>query len=268
MKIMSSQSWWGSLSLVLFFSSCTVIRTAHPDPVDVGLIKNKGEGHITAYVDANDETAGLGGSFLISPADNFLVGAGFGTYTYKIFNRSLDLFDILYDVDRDAGQLSGYKGRLNAGFYKNFGPSGTHYIEAMLTATSGRQDLQLSFGTNDTSFMRIRYNPYSIGIQFAAGKNRESLRFLGGIKGQAVFFGKDLPLVRTRLARESSPNSFFLQWFFNARFGKGPVKANVQCSLGYNITAILYTASFDPITSLSLGIQYNFGRKKTTEFKL
>lgn len=258
----------GFLPFLLFFSSCTVIRTAHLDPVDVGLIKNKGEGHITAYVDANDETAGLGGSFMFSPADNFLVGAGFGTHTYKVFNRSLDLYDVLYDIDRDAGQLSGYKGRVNAGFYKNFGRVGTHYIEAMLTATYGTQDLQLLFGTDDTTFARFRYNPYSIGIQVAAGKNMEGLRFLGGIKGQTIFFGESLPLNRNRLDLESSRHSLFLQWFFNARFGKGPVKANIQCSLGYNITAISYTASFDPVTSLSLGIQYSFGRKRTTEFKL
>ncbi len=267
MKIINTKSLQSVslLALLITLGGCTSVRNVHNDGVDLGFFKNKGEGNVGLSFDINDETAGVSGNVMFTPADNILIGAAISTYSYKIFNDGIAPSDPNYDVDEDNGQLKGYKFRGNIGYFDNFGRSGTGYLESMLTLAYGNNDLRLGGDGQPNEYLHYDYSPFSIGIQVGAGKNMEQVSLMGGLKFQRFLFDKHVPGYRSSFNDTYLVNGVSLiQIFYGMRFGGGPIKGNFQLGISFNPNDYDFVV-LEPIPSLSFGVTYVFGRKAKTE---
>ena len=251
--------------ILITMQSCYTVRNFHNDGVDIGFFNEKGEGSVGVSFDINDETAGASGNFMISPADNLLVGAAISTFSYKVFNSdSNDDNDL--DLYEEDGQLKGYKFRGNIGYYNNFGQSGTGYVETMLTVGYGHNNLKLIEDEVTGTFQNFNYSPFSIGIQAGAGKNMKKVGVMGGIKFQRYFFDQRIPAYRTSSETYVVNGVSFFQLFYGMRIGGGPVKGNLQIGLGIDAQQ-LEEFGIEPVPNFSFGISYVFGRKVKAEEK-
>ena len=249
-----------SIIMVLNLSRCVSVRTFHNDKVDIGFLKNKGEVNFGASFDTNDETSGINGNVMFSPAEHLLIGAGYSFFSYNFLHREHDANDPGFDEDEDKGQLEGYKLRANIGYYNNFGREGTNYLETMFTASYGQNHLKLGVDGSNSGFNFYEYRPFSIAGQIGIGKNLDNIAFLGGIKLQYYNFQEQIPLVRDGGEPSTTDGIVIGELFMGARFGNGPVKGNVQISISNNLTSAFYDS--EPIPAVSAGISFVFGRKK------
>lgn len=253
------------LFILMTLQSCYTVRNFHNDAVDIGFLSGKGEGSLGVSFDINDETAGASGNFMISPAENLLVGAAISAYSYKVFHNDNDDLDD-FDLYEESGQLKGYKFRGNIGYYNNFGPSGTGYVETMLTLGYGKNTLNLIEDDVDLTFQTYEYNPFSVGIQLGAGKNMKKVGLMGGMKFQRYFFDQKIPAFRTNDELFLVNGVSFLQLFYGMRFGGGPVKGTMQIGLGIDPEQ-MEEFGIDPIPNFSFGVSYVFGRTVRAEEK-
>ena len=123
MKKISLISVFPLFLFILFgLSSCQTVRNVHNDAIDMGFLKNKGDGNTNLVFDVNSKTAGINGSVIYSPAENVLLGAGISAFSYKLFDDNSEYNDL--NLVEDVGRLKGYKARANIGYYDNFGQSG------------------------------------------------------------------------------------------------------------------------------------------------
>lgn len=253
-------------TIILMLQSCYTVRNVHNDGIDLGFFNSKGEGSVGVSFDINDETAGASGNFMISPANNLLIGAALSTYSYKVFHNGSNT-DNDFEFNEDDGQLKGYKLRGNVGYYNNFGRSGTGYFETMLTLAYGGNNLRLNNDAGTGILESYDYNPFSVGVQVAAGKNMKNIGLMGGMKFQRYFFDKQIPVYR------SGDNLFlvdgisFFQMFYGMRFGGGPIKGNMQIGIGINPKDEDFLIEPDIIPHFSFGVSYVFGRKVKAEEK-
>ena len=248
------------LLLLLPFISCKTVRNVHNDAVDIGFLKNKGEGNAGLGFDINTKTAAVNGNFMISPADNFLLGAGFSAFSYKIFDDNSEADNNI--IVEDVGKLKGYKARANIGYYSNFGESGNGYFETMVTGSYGSNELLVS-DDDDPNNAPVQYNydPFSFAIQGGIGRNSERIGLMGGLKFQRYLFGKQIPAYQNYDEDVISVDGVSVfQLFYGMRFGSGPVRGNFQINLSINPND--YDDSLvEPYPSLSFGVTYAFGRK-------
>ena len=252
--------------IITCMSQCVVVRNFHNDKVDIGLLKDKGEGHISASFDTNDETSGVNAGFIYSPAEHLLIGAGISSFSYKYLHREKNANDPNYDVDQDKGQLKGYKVRANIGYYTNFGRDKTSCLESIITGTYGKNDLKLGAQLSDIGYQIFTYNPISVSAQVGLGKNMKSIGFIGGIKFDYYNFQQEIPIIHDSYAASLSDYVSIIELYMAVRAGKGPLKANLQISVSNNLTSAFYDS--EPIPAISAGVSFVFGRKRITEMSL
>lgn len=253
------------LALIITFSmsQCVIVRSSHNDRIDLGFMKNKGEGSIGGSFDTNDETSGLNAGVMFSPVEHLLIGAGVSTFSYRYLHRESNIDNPNFDFDDDKGNLKGNKFRVNLGYYLNFGADKTNYLETMLTGSYGNSNLKLAYDGTPPEFEYYNYSPVGIAAQVGLGKNLDAFGFLGGIKFQYYDYQQPIPLIRDSNSSGLSDDLSVLEVFMAVRFGKGPVKASAQLIFGNNLSAAVY--NLDPIPAASIGIHYVFGRKRITE---
>lgn len=262
MKKISLISVFPLFLFILFgLSSCQTVRNVHNDAIDMGFLKNKGDGNTNLVFDVNSKTAGVNGSVIYSPAENVLLGAGISAFSYKLFDDNSEYNDL--NLVEDVGRLRGYKARANIGYYDNFGQTGKGYFESMLTLAYGSNVLRLVDLYNpDNLIFKYKYDPFSFGLQFGVGRNSDNVSLMGGLKFQRYLFGKQIPVYRNyNDAIITVEGISIFQIFYGMRFGKGPVKGNFQINVSINPND--YNDSvIEPYPGFSFGVTYAFGRKK------
>ncbi len=248
-----------TLFSITFLESCFVYRAVHIETADVGFFKGKNEGNVTFNYDANDVTGKLGGQFSYAVGDNVFVGLGGNVHSIEL-QKGLTLFTQSEFNDNEY-KLGGISGKLFVGYFNNFGSELKGYTETALTVSTGPEKLTIFDFPNSVNRQEYKYSPLGIALQSGLGINTEKVGFLGGVKLNFISFNKNLPLDYYAFNSEMHSKIFYTQIFAAGRFGKGPVKANIQLSVVHNL--YLWddgdNTEFFPV--VGLGITYNWGRK-------
>ncbi|HMY84277.1 MAG TPA: hypothetical protein PLC76_09835 [Saprospiraceae bacterium] len=242
--------------------SCTLYRAVHYESVDIGFFKNKNEGNATFEYDGNNRTGKLGGNISYAVGNNFFVGIGGGIHNHELQKVLAPLSE--YNFDENDFTLSGYNGKGFVGYFNNFGRGLNSYFETVLTLNASSETLKINdLNPNITTKTVFNYKPIGFGLQIGIGINTDKVGFLGGVKLNSYSFNTSLPLTYHSSILEYRSTKSLTQIFAGVRFGSGPVKGNIQLSVGHNLYP-WYIDDFNEIVPVfGFGVTYNWGRKKT-----
>lgn len=246
-----------TLFSIIFLDSCFIYRAVHVETADVGFFKNKNEGNVTINYDGNDVSGKIGAQFSYSVGDNFLIGAGGSAH-----NDGLqEVLFPLRDSRNNEYKLSGVNGKFFAGYFNNFGSDLKGYTETILTVSGGSEKMTIFSRSFNGLTEEYRYNPLGIALQTGLGVNTDNAGFLGGIKFNFYNYNEALPVDYFISNPDLHSQIFYTQIFAAGRFGKGPVKANIQLSIVHNIYPWYDNDDPEIFPVFGFGITYNWGRK-------